>query len=266
MRVFSSWPRRAFVPLAVGVAGGLVLLGGGALRADTTVQNRGGLLDVTANAAPLSEVLDRIAKQTGMKVVYDGPQPRALVTLRIEKATGAQAVLTALEGMGLGYVVRMDPTGTRVDTLMMITGRTAAGPARSGSSGVPAGFPPAEERVQLPEQVDEVDAVDDQPVINDGAPEPPQVPPGFPNTPFGGAPGQVMPGINPQGGNMPVLPGPLQPGMMPVPVPGMIQPGMIQPIQPGMIQPGMPLPPPGVPLPGPQTAPSPFPQQPNVPQ
>jgi len=38
-----------------------------------------GRVSVHVNAAPLSEVLDRLARQTGMKVVYDGPPPRAVV-------------------------------------------------------------------------------------------------------------------------------------------------------------------------------------------
>ena len=39
----------------------------------------GGRVSLKVNAAPLSEVLDRLARQTGMKVVYDGAPPRALV-------------------------------------------------------------------------------------------------------------------------------------------------------------------------------------------
>ena len=83
-------------------------------RADTDVRRSGDKVEVHATAAPITEVLDRLARQTGMKVVYDGPQPRARVRLDLPPVTPVQAVLSILEGQGLNYALRMDPSGTRI--------------------------------------------------------------------------------------------------------------------------------------------------------
>ena len=57
-----------------------------------------GRVSVRVTAAPLSDVLDRLARQTGMKVVYDGVPPRALVRGRqVEDVTVADAVADVLE-------------------------------------------------------------------------------------------------------------------------------------------------------------------------
>ena len=77
--------------------------------AQTEVRRVGDTLDVRATAAPVAEVLDRIARETGMKVTYDGAPPRARVSVTLTGVTPAQAVLRVLEGQGLNYALRMDP-------------------------------------------------------------------------------------------------------------------------------------------------------------
>jgi hypothetical protein len=94
--------------------------------AQTEVRRVGDTLDVHATAAPVAEVLDRIARETGMKVTYDGPPPRARVSVTLTGVTPAQAVLRVLEGQGLNYALRMDPRAVRVETLLMVAG-TGAG-------------------------------------------------------------------------------------------------------------------------------------------
>ena len=90
-----------------------------------------GRISLRVSSAPLSDVLDRIARQTGMKVIYDGPPPRALVRERqFDDATPADAVTNVLEGLGVSYALRLDATGSRVDTLLVL-----------GAPGAPA--PPA---------------------------------------------------------------------------------------------------------------------------
>ncbi len=91
----------------------------------------GGRVSLKVNAAPLSEVLDRLARQTGMKVVYDGVPPRALVRGRqVENATPAEAVADVLEGLGVSYALRLDATGAKVDTLLILGAtRSAAAPS-----------------------------------------------------------------------------------------------------------------------------------------
>jgi hypothetical protein len=93
--------------------------------AQTEVRRVGDTLDVRATAAPVSEVLDRIARETGMKVTYDGAPPRARVSVTLTGVTPAQAVLRVLEGQGLNYALRMDPRAVRVETLLMVAGSGA---------------------------------------------------------------------------------------------------------------------------------------------
>ena len=105
--------------------------------AETEVHRAGDRVDVRATAAPVSEVLDRLGRETGMKVTYDGPPPRARISVTLSGVTPAQAVLSVLEGLGLNYVLQMDATAKRVDTLLMVAG----GSGSSAASGV--GRPPA---------------------------------------------------------------------------------------------------------------------------
>ena len=97
--------------------------------AQTEVRRVGDKLDVKATAAPVSEVLDRIARETGMKVTYDGPPPRARVSVTLTGVTPAHAVLAVLEGQGLNYALRMDPRAVRIETLLMVASTGAAGAA-----------------------------------------------------------------------------------------------------------------------------------------
>jgi hypothetical protein len=90
--------------------------------AQTEVRRVGDTLDVRATAAPVSEVLDRIARETGMKVTYDGPPPRARVSVTLAGVTPAQAVLRVLEGQGLNYALRMDARAVRIEALLMVAG------------------------------------------------------------------------------------------------------------------------------------------------
>jgi hypothetical protein len=103
--------------------------------ADVNVRLAAGKLDVTARA-PLSEVLDRIGRQTGMKVVYDGAPPRQLVATDLHGVSTAQAVRSLLEGQNINYAAAMDRSGQQVTTLMIV----GAG-ARPGQSTAPVPTP-----------------------------------------------------------------------------------------------------------------------------
>jgi hypothetical protein len=89
---------------------------------------RDGRLDIKAAAAPLSEVLGQLARQTGMKVVNEGPGTSMTLTLSLEDRTPVEAVLGMLEGLGLNYALATDGTGKRVETLIL-SGVAAPGPA-----------------------------------------------------------------------------------------------------------------------------------------
>jgi len=104
--------------------------------AQTEVRRVGDMLDVRATAAPVAEVLDRIARETGMKVTYDGAPPRARVSVTLAGVTPAQAVLRVLEGQGLNYALRMDARAVRVEALLMV-----AGSGSGAGTGAPAPMP-----------------------------------------------------------------------------------------------------------------------------
>src|SRR4029078_12986319 len=139
----------------------LALLAARPAAPDTEVRKAGEKLDVRANGAPVSEVLDRIARETGMKVTYDGAPPRARVTVSLTAVTPAQAVLAVLEGQGLNYALRMDPRAVRIESRLMVAGSGAGAP-------VPAARPPG------PRQIDrEPDITEPEEEAPAEAPAPP---------------------------------------------------------------------------------------------
>ena len=92
-------------------------------------------VDIQATNAPLSEVLDRLSRQTQMKVVYEGAPPRQMISLDLRGRTPVEAVVAALEGQGVNYAMAMDDTGTRVQTLL-VTG-TAGRPGAERAAAAP---------------------------------------------------------------------------------------------------------------------------------
>jgi hypothetical protein len=119
-----------------------LLLATSAWAADVDVRTTpAGRVSVTVTSAPLSDVLDQLARQTGMKLVYDGAPPRALVRGRqVEDATPADAVADVLEGLGVSYALRLDATGSKVDTLLVL----------GAAKGAPAPRPPVPPPVRMP--------------------------------------------------------------------------------------------------------------------
>jgi len=105
--------------------------------AEVTVTPVGERVSVRAVAAPLSDVLEQLARTTGMKVIYEGAAPRLPVTVTIEARTPVQAVLAVLEGQGLNFGLRTDAAGQRVDRLV-VAGQAAASGGLAPSTPVPA--------------------------------------------------------------------------------------------------------------------------------
>ena len=131
------------------------------------VRVSGQSIDVQASNAPLSEILDRLSRQTQMKVVYEGAPPRQTVTLDLRGRTLVEAVVAALEGQGVNYALAMDETGTHVQTLLVSgTASTSPSPSRAGAGSsmeerraaaareIP---PPPEPVIEEPEPVAEED-------------------------------------------------------------------------------------------------------------
>ena len=103
--------------------------------AEVVVRVSGGHVDLTATAAPLADVLDRLARQTGMKVVYEGPAPRQLVTLSLRGRTPTETVLSVFEGLGVNFALVADPSGSRVQTLVVAGTATASSSPSSAAAG-----------------------------------------------------------------------------------------------------------------------------------
>jgi hypothetical protein len=188
------------------IAAALALLAA-PVRAGVEVTAADGHVNVTAAQAPLSDVLDGLARKTRMKVVYEGGTPRNPVTIELRGHTPAEAVLRVLEGLGLNYALALDLSGTQVETLMIV----GAGGSSSSSS---ASFRPARGRRDAEaEQAASDDGIEgEQPMAYEAPPPPPE--PAKPEEAARSAtpppPGPLNPTtMNPFPGNAaPMLPGP----------------------------------------------------------
>lgn len=221
-----------------------------AAAADVSVRLTDGRVDLSATAAPIADVLERLSKQTGMKVVYEGPAPRQLVTVSLHGRSPTEAVLGLLEGQGLNYILIGDASGERVQTLMM-AGATAmpskpslpASPNRPGPrASPPASRPDPDEAVEDPEQEEE--------------PEPAQA-----VQPPNGLP-QLIPGAGPNGGVPAIAGQPTTPNPPPaVSIPGLGLPGFSGAL-PGPTPFGLPTVQPFLPQPAPMQPATPTPAPP----
>lgn len=201
-----------------------LLLSPALLQAGVEVRRNGDGLDVSAVSAPVSEVLDGIARETKMKVVYEGGTPRTPVTVTLRSRTPEQAVVGVLEGLGLNFALVLDSTGTRVDTLMMVgaarpsgasraAGQTLEDRMRSGERRQPEDSPAEEEppadSVISPEDDGSLPPDSSAPVADKAAEEKAAPPPpgplnpvGFPGSTSPFAPG--VPAVSPGGPAAPV--------------------------------------------------------------
>jgi hypothetical protein len=108
---------------------------------DLDVRAQSGVVTIRAHAAPLSEVLDRLSRASGFKLVYEGPRPSLLVTTSLQELPEAEGVRRLLEGLGLNYALQTDTAGRRV-VVLIVSGSVAPtpSPARAGSASANASF------------------------------------------------------------------------------------------------------------------------------
>jgi hypothetical protein len=221
---------------------GLALAAGPA-AAEVAVRVSGVQVDLTATAAPLADVLDRLANQTGMKVVYEGSAPRQLVTLSLHGRTPAETVLALFEGLGINYALVADATGARVETLV-VAGVAAASPSSSSAPTAtrrspivaaprrPFGPPPG---AGLDTGETGFDAADEEPEPDE--PDAAALPPGGEGGPAVGAPDAALPNANAPAPAAPLPPGarivPTQPSSPFSPSPFTPQPQPFPPVPPG---------------------------------
>jgi len=190
------------------------------LHAEVEVRVTGDRVSLRAVSAPVSEILDRLASQTGMKLVYDAPPPRQLLTATIEQRTAPEAVLCILEGLGLNYALVMDRAGARVEQLLVL-GAAAPAPARPTTPAPPPPRRPppmAAEELEPEEAAEEIpetpggEAAEDEESTaatpTTGPPAP--VPPEYPSSTF--TPKLPMPpALQPPAGATPPKPQPTPP-------------------------------------------------------
>ena len=132
---YIGWVRRLIV-LA------LVLLAAPSVGAGVQVRLSGDRVDVVAQNAPLSEILEALARETKTKLVYEGTPPRQLMFVDLKDRTPAEALLSILDGQGVAFAVAFDPSGTRVLTLLMSAATPSASAASTGPTPRPMPTPP----------------------------------------------------------------------------------------------------------------------------
>ncbi len=167
-------PRLArLMPLGLGL---LVLAGSPVAASEVRVEVKGTQVDLTATAAPVSEVLDHLARATGMKLVFEGATPRSPVTLSVRGRSPRETVLAVLEGLGINYALIADPTGVRVQTLLL----TGTGPAAASSSRGAAAYGGQRRNMPIRPEADvlgeDVEPPLEEPGLPAGEEEPPEVP------------------------------------------------------------------------------------------
>jgi hypothetical protein len=213
----------------------VVALAAAPAAAEVVVRVSGGRVDLTATAAPLADVLDRLARQTGMKVVYEGAAPRQLVTLSIHGRTPTETVLSVFEGLGVNFALVADPSGSRVQTLVVAGTATASASPSSAAAGRPSS-PPSARRPFGPPPGASPETVD--PAFEEASEEPAPgeegfagLPPGAEVTDPGGTPPDPTPAsVPPPGAGIPVPPtpkfssSPFMPQPPPIPSPPVVVP------------------------------------------
>jgi hypothetical protein len=212
-----------------------LLLAATAARADVEVKVDGDRYDVRAANMPLTEVLDRLAKQSGMKVVYEGAPPRTVVTVGLSRVGHVQAVLGVLEGLGVAYVLRTDVKGLHVEEIHVVSVTPSGSPAAASAGPGPG------KGIEVP-QNPTPGAMGIQPEPDQEEPEPEPEPEPPPQAGKGEKGEQV--GNQPPPPPVGVLPGFVPPGYVP-PAPGGQARGENDGGA-GVASPGDPLPAPGV--------------------
>jgi hypothetical protein len=224
-------------------------LASGAALSDARVVLDRGRVSIHSQSTPLAEILSRFAQATGAEVVYETSRPRQLLSVVIEAPSAAEAIAQLLDGQGLNYALRLDPTGKNVQ-MLVVTGSGSLPAAAVGPTRTPHSSP-------APAPEDEGEALEetDQPIAQDAVEAP------DPSAPLGTVPGDVRtPAEAPSwsGAAPGVQPGvdstnPAAPSGFPVPQPGFPQPPAPA-SYPATTPVGSPAPPPPV-YPGPASYP-----------
>jgi hypothetical protein len=129
----------------------LPLLLAGSARSDTRIVLDGGRVSIHAESTPLAEILGRFAKATGAEIVFESTQPRQILSVGIEADSEVEALVRLLEGQGVNYALRLDPTGREVE-MVVISAKAGLAAAAAPPTRTPRTLPPME---RTPEDVDQ---------------------------------------------------------------------------------------------------------------
>jgi hypothetical protein len=98
-----------------------------------TVSHRDGLLTVQCKDAPISMIFELIEKEAGVELVLENEVKSKKLTANLTDVPVAMAVQRLLEGVGVNYIVMMDPENWgRVGKIFI--GGGGGGPARSAQA------------------------------------------------------------------------------------------------------------------------------------
>jgi hypothetical protein len=138
------------------------------------IQTGSGWVSITADEAPLVEVLQRLAGAVGMKLVYGGTPPVRPVSVALVRQPASDAVIALLSGQGIDFALRRDGTEATAFTLFVAGATEGASPLPDAVAAPNAADPaPAEEEVDEPENPIDLPEVDP---IAETASEPPEEP------------------------------------------------------------------------------------------
>jgi hypothetical protein len=202
----------------------LTVVGQASVASVAEVKVTGGRVSIRATAVPISQVLDRLSRTTGMKVVYEGAPPTDRLTAAIDAGSETEALSRLLEGLGLTYAFKLDSSGRHVVTLFVTSGSSR----RAASSSAPS-RPSPSRMTQLSTEDYDINGMpseEEDPIPEDAAPIPegmgdPAAPGYVAGQDMSG--GQAFPGIEdpafpsaasfPTYGNPPSTPGFPNPGI-----------------------------------------------------
>jgi hypothetical protein len=174
----------------------VLLLAAAPARSELDVQVRGTFVDVRAQRVSLQQVLDMLSQKTGMAIVYDTEPPQDMVSVDLRDVNVRSAVTQLLTGHGLTYALVMDPTGLRVNKLLL----THGGGGAVRASAPPAPQPPPDMMNEQQEYYEEPEPPEPPPPAEQQTP-PPTPAPGIGWVPGPATwPGQGIPGIPSMGG------------------------------------------------------------------
>jgi len=108
----------------------VVFVSASALRAETSIDVRNGLVDVHAAAAPITEVLEQLGEKTAIHMAFSR-RPTAIITVDLQGVPPRLAVEEVLRRMdrGFGYALGLSPDRTRVVAVIVTApGRAVAAP------------------------------------------------------------------------------------------------------------------------------------------